>query len=152
MARISTTEYIAVFKTFRDKNLKDGSWLNPEFKLGAQFLATVNAKCGDDNFGDGEMGYAKLKSKHAGVRAKITKGLETTICAKYNVTGKVKPAKGRAQHDTANLTPDQRQAFLDAIKGAKLKVNTAIPTLPTFKRGEGRAKSISAQQLLDLLT
>jgi len=146
MAKISTKDYVQLFKTFRDKNHKNGVWDNPDFKLGAAFLDTVNAQCGKENFGKGEEGYKDLKSKHAGVRAKIRKGLQDPIYAKYLVT-----TTGR-NDNTENLSVSERADFQREKAASVEKVNNAIPTLPPWKQGgRGGAKAISAQELLNLL-
>lgn len=147
MAKISTKEYVKVFKAFRDKHRKGGSWVNPEFKLGAMFLKAVNDKCADENFGTGSDGYKNLKSKHAGVRAKIRKGLQDPIYAKYGVK-----KQGR-DDQTGHLNPSEREDFHNEKNASAEKVNAAIPTLPPWEQGSrGGATAISAQELLDLLT
>ena len=166
--RIETDDYVKVFKTFKEEHYKDGKWTCH----GKVFIQPLNAAiiAYQKTVADGdkaELGRLtaltmlednrdtydkKIISKHNQTRAKIRKDLRKKLNIEFNVSPVPKGSPRGTTEDLSGLTDSHREAYMAKSSDNIARVNSAIPSLPSYDgTRKSRTDVVSGEDLLKLL-
>ena len=167
VTRISTDAYCAVFRDFRKANFIDGAWnchgkdfMGPLNEAIVAFQKTVADNKSElatltgltlltvdrDAFDD------KVVTKHTQTRAKIRKDLRKKLNIEFNVSPVPKGSPRGTTEDLSGLTDSHREAYMAKSSDNIARVNSAIPSLPSYDgTRKSRTDVVSGEDLLKLL-